>query len=450
MVANTPLRIATQEESTAAKGSWLYQRGATLVEGYYAKWTQENKAATQGDLLKWRSPLSQRIAECALYWMGRNPDYPAVSVRYGSTRTYTLWDDQVIEEFFKHHRNDPEDIFKPSPSVLAVANVLRDIFPEGGFTEQDILLTCDYDQTKLLHNLFKKTIDRRALKANHSRMIEISDEAIGRMALSQVPVNVNEIAEQYIINLMSLHYFNQPKAGAWLTDALHHFKAYLSKVLTRTASEDDRLLMMGSMVEFKENLSSCFPESALSLPKQQALLLVTLFLAQDMTATLLTAHFAHLSKQWQWRCSKMQQEVEDYYANKNSSPFTFPKSIEDYYEEVLRTYPPAPVVARTAAYDLMVGKTLIPQGSLVGARILSIQRRFFGENGPHACPGKDFAKVAVLTFFTRFIEIYDASFHGPKNYHLALQFTGVIKPPVLLQPKALETHGYPACKVHPD
>lgn len=450
MVANIPLRIATPEESAAAKGSWIYQRGATFLEGYYAKWTQENRVKSQADLLKWKAPLSQRIAEFALYWLGRNPDYPAVSVRYGITRTYTLWDEQMIEEFFKHHRNDPEDFFKPSISMQAIATVLRDIFPEGEVTEKDILLTCSYDQTKILHDLFKNTINRKSLKNKHARMIEVSDEAIGIMARSGVPKNVNAIAEKYILDMMSLHYLNQPKAPEWLVDALNHFKAYLSKVLTRTATQDDRVLMMGSMGTFKDKMSNCFPESDLSLPNKQALLLVILFLGQDMTATLLTAHFAHLSKQWYSRRSKMQQEVKDYYANKDSSPFDFPASIEAYYEEVLRTYPPAPVVARTAAHDLMVGKTLIPQGSLVGARILAIQQRFFGENGPHACPGKDFAKVAVLTFFTRFIEIYEASFHGPKNYHLALQFTGVITPPVMIQPIAKEDDGYPASKAHPD
>ena len=87
---------------------------------------------------------------------------------------------------------------------------------------------------------------------------------------------------------------------------------------------------------------------------------------------------------------------------------------------------------------------------MVVARISAIRDRFFGENGPHTCVGKDLAKVMSLTFFMRFIELYEASFVRPKNYHLTLQLSGKIEPSVRITCEKRENYRFSASKIYAD
>lgn len=444
MSAPVPLRIATQEEITSAKGSWLYQRGASLLESYCAKWTQVNE---RGDLIKDTASLTQRIAECALYCMGLNSSYPDVSVLYGSHRVYTLWNRQHIEDYFKHHRNAENHLFVIDPSVRALARALCDAFPEADLSDDDLLMTCSPDQTFLFHKLIREPLNWAAIKKNYCRIIELADEAIGQIAASRDVVSIDQIAQVYVLNVIGLLFFKQPHLGSLLFHSIRQFQSYWVKVAERTDTADDRKQLKSVIDAFRALIAKY--DHQWSEPKKQALVF-SLLLSEGAATTLVAAHFAHLSKQWHSRTVELSDASEDFFAQKTYSPKEFPKLFEDYHEEVLRNYPPAPAVVREAATDLMVGNTLIPKGSMVIARISAIRDRFYGENGPHTCVGKDLVKVMSLTFFMRFIELFEASFERPKNYHISLQLSGKIEPPVRFTCSKREDFRFPASKIYPD
>lgn len=440
-----PLRQATPEEFAAAKGSWFYQMGAAYLESYYTKWTLANHKNKKNDHLKDTAPVSQRIAECALYWMGRNPDYPHVSVLYGTPKVYMLWNRNMIQELFLHHRQGI--LFKPNSSDFALTHILREAFPEGDLTDDDFLMTCSPDQTISLHRLLKEPLSRKAIKKDYVRMIELCDEAIGKIAAARDAVNIEDIAQTYVLDVIGLVFFKKVRLGQLLGALIPQFKEYLNKVSSQTDTPDDKARFQNAMDTFR-NMVTTFSEDW-STSKNQALFFGVL-MAQESSATLVTALFAHLSKQWRARTLALSEAAEDFFAKRNYSPFEFPKVIEEYYEEVMRIYPPTPIVTRTAAVDLMAGNTFIPQGSIVVARMIAIQDRFFGEHGPHTCVGRDLAKIMSVTFLMRFIELYDASFERPKNYHLILEWTGKIEPPVRITCNKREPYGFPASKVYPD
>lgn len=444
MAAPAPLRMATLEEITSARGSWLYQRGARILEGYCVKWTHVNE---RRDLLKDTASLTQRVAECALYCMGLNGSFPDVSVLYGFQRVYTLWNRQHIEEFFKHHRNAENHLFVIDPSLRALAMALRDAFPEADLSDDDLLMTSSPDQTFLFHKLIREPLNWVAIKQNYCRIIELADEGIGQIASSRDVVSIDQFAQIYVLNVIGLLLFKQPHLGRTLFHSIQQFQSYWMKVADRIDTADDRKQLKSAIDAFRTLIATY--DHPWNEPKKQALAF-SLLLSEGATTTLVAAHFAHLSKQWHSRTVELSDAAEEFFAQKVYSPKAFPKLFEDYHEEVLRNYPPAPAVVRQAATDLMVGKTLIPQGSIVMARISAIRDRFYGENGPHTCVGKDLAKVMSLTFFMRFIELFEASFERPKNYHITLQLSGKIDPPVRITCSKREDFRFPASKIYPD
>jgi cytochrome P450 len=186
-----------------------------------------------------------------------------------------------------------------------------------------------------------------------------------------------------------------------------------------------------------------FAGSNMTLPQKQAMLFLTLFAAQDNTATLLTAMVAHLNNLDLDQRRDLIQAAEQHVRQSNRTPFQYPQIIKKYLEDVLKLYPPVPLVARGAKEDLCIDFKLegddqqytkfIPKGSNIAARMIDVGDRFFGEQGPHTCPGKDLAKVEVLEFFVQLLGNYYTGMPVNQDYHIETQITGVLKPDVKLK-----------------
>lgn len=104
----------------------------------------------------------------------------------------------VMEEIFKHARNDPENgLFKPDGTILKVLEMLQDTFPCTTITPDDFILSCHekyLDKYRnALHEFLKPTVVYQHSKAFGS----LAEESVAKSCCPNRFINMTLITKHY-------------------------------------------------------------------------------------------------------------------------------------------------------------------------------------------------------------------------------------------------------------
>lgn len=449
-IAEAGFRRATPDEQYNAQ-SYLLTR-ALRAPFYYgnALWTSVFQRLNAHNTLLWRAPLLQKVYDVFMHTIGLNPTHGVIDKMHSlKGENFYLKDPLLIERFFAFHRNGKDGIFAPNKSMTEVAKFLQECFPS--IQLEDFLGTCADDQTQVLHQLLQRKLNGGTIITSFDVIKDKCADFLKGVSATGKVVNFNEVAREFTAEVMGQHLFDDPKIGLEIGKLIFKFKGYLiRKFLGSSIPKDAKLankvasvLRECSKKILEDKGSPLFFGSNLSEEEKLAMIFIVLFAAQDNSATLLTGLVAHLRSQKEDRILNLVTAATKHLNNKERTPSNYPKEIDAYVKEVLKLYPPVPIVARGVKNDLCLDyrfkgegqmRTLfIPQGTFVTARMIDIGARHFGEDGPHTCPGKQMTLVEVKEFFCQLLAGYDLEYDGEKNYHLESQVTANIRPDVLIR-----------------
>lgn len=449
-ITEATFRLATQEEKNRAKGSFLVN---TLKAPFYygnMVWTTINTIRNAHNTLLWDSPLVQKVYDAFMNRIGLKPEYPYIRERFTLMGTnYNLYDAEMIKKFYEIHRNGADGLFAPNKSMTTMGAMLMQWFP--GLTLEDFILTCAENQTKILHGLLQRKLSRNAIKQSFPKIKEKCEEVLNEMAKSDQPINFNETARQYNSEVFGQTLFDDPEVAVKIGKLIIDFKSYLVRVFMKRTTKEDALFAERMANEVRESTEKLLDESKelplfagsnLTLAQKQAMIFITLFAAQDNTSTLLAAMVGHFAKLSEVELGELGGAAAKHLLKKDRTPFEYPQEITDYMNKVLKLLPPVALVARGVKNALCIDFKIegdnqtytkfIPQGAFIAARMIEVGERFFGEKGPHTCPGKDLANVETLEFITQLLAHYDVIHHGSRDYHLEYQVTSNLKPDVMI------------------
>jgi cytochrome P450 len=450
-ITEATFRLATQAESSRAKGSFLLN---TLKAPFYygnMVWTTINTVRNAHNTLLWDSPLVQKVYDTFMNRIGLKPEYPYIRERFSLLGTnYNLYDPELIKKFYEIHRNGADGLFAPNKSMTIMGQMLMKWFP--GLTLEDFIGTCADDQTRLLHGLLQRKLNRGSINEKFHVIQEKCQEILIDIARADSPVNFNEAARLYNAEVFGQTLFDDPEVGLKIGKLIVEFKSYLIRVFMKRMTKDDAQFAERMAAEVQECTKKLLEEvtdlplfagSNLTLAQKQAMIFITLFAAQDNTTTLLSAMVGHLAKVSDDEIAELEKAAVQHLLKEDRTPFNYPQEITEYLNAILKLYPPVPLVARGVKNDLCIDFKIegdnqthtkfIPKGAFVAARMIDIGDRFFGERGPHTCPGKDLAKVETLEFFTQLLAHYNFSHHGSTDYHLESQVTSNLTPDVMIR-----------------
>lgn len=449
-ITEATFRLATQEEKNRAKGSFLVN---TLKAPFYygnMVWTTINTVRNAHNTLLWDSPLAQKVYDAFMNHIGLKPEYPYIRERFSLLGTnYNLYDPELTKKFYEIHRNGADNLFAPNKSMTIMGQMLMKWFP--GLTLEDFIGTCAEDQTRLLHGLLQRKLNRASISSTFHVIQDKCKEVLEEMAQSDSQINFNETARKYNAEVFGQTLFDDPEVGVKIGTLIVEFKSYLIRVFMKRLTKEDPQFAEKMAAEVHECTKKLLDEatdlplfagSNLSLAQKQAMIFITLFAAQDNTTTLLSAMVGHLAKLKKEELAGLEDAAVKHLLKQDRTPFKYPQVIVDYLNEILKLYPPVPLVARGVKNDLCIDFKIegdghlhtkfIPKGSFIAARMIDIGDRFFGERGPHTCPGKDLAKVETLEFFTQLLAHYDVIHHGSTDYYLESQVTSNLTPEVMI------------------
>lgn len=445
------IRLATEEEKYQAQSYFLVRALKAPFNFANTIWMTRTMWNNPQDTLQWKPPLVQKVYDAFMYTIGLNPAYGAIETRSSLLGvTYDLKDPTLVKTFYELHRNGEDGIFGPNKSMTAIAAFLKECFP--GTKEEDFIGTCGDMQTQVLHTLLKNKLSVEAVQASLEMIKGKVDKFIKEMADSKEAVNFNEIARRYSSEVVGELLFNDAQVSAEIGELVVDFKSYLIRVfMKRLTPEDAQFANKVQEVVRKATETiledpkkiPLFADAIMTTEEMKAMILLVIMAAQDNTATLLTALVAHLSKLTEERVLKLREAAEEYFDKDNDNPFLFPKLLTDYMKEVIAIYPPVPLVARAAKSDLVIdyqnkGETawhqyFIPQGSAIAARMIDIRARYFGEKGPHTCPGQYVATLESMLFLCNLLFDFEMTFEGDTNFHIESQVTANLRPNVMLK-----------------
>lgn len=449
-IVNAQIRLADEKEKSQAQSSCLVKALKAPFNYVNTRLTSLNMWRNSHDTLQWQPPLVQKVYDAFMYTIGLNPSYGAIETRSSTLGvTYDLKDPTLVRIFYELHRNGEDGIFGPNKSMTAIAEFLKKCFP--GTKEEDFIGTCGNEQTDFLHTLLKNKLNVEAVQANAGMINGKVKKFIKEMADSEKAVNFNEIARRYSSEVVGELLFNDAQVGAEIGELVVDFKSYLIRVFMKTLTPEDAKfadkvteVVRTATQKILEDPKKIplFQDSDMTVEEMKAMILLVIMAAQDNTATLLTALVAHLVKLPDERMQQLKKAAKEHLKAGNEHPFVFPTVLNQYLKEVMSIYPPVPLVARAAKNDIVIlyqlkgewdwRRQFIPKGSAVAARMIDIRERYFGEKGPHTCPGQYVAILEAKLFLCALLADFDMMFVGDTNFHIESQVTANLRPNVML------------------
>lgn len=119
---------------------------------------------------------------------------------------HIIKDPKFASLLFSQHRGtlDGKDgsIFKGNSSMYKILQLLRYIYPDIKFDQNDCMLTCDNIHTKIYHDFIKKQL------YNVKREDNITKNIVKNFSCLNGDVHINELVDNYVFdNFMSFFYF---------------------------------------------------------------------------------------------------------------------------------------------------------------------------------------------------------------------------------------------------
>jgi hypothetical protein len=230
-ISEARFRLATPGEQDQA-------RGYRVVNAVTAPFLLVNKAVTSifmvlnsHNTLLWDRPLAQKIYDDVMHDWGFKPEHPYIVVRYSFLNTSYYFSDAVLNgAFFEIHRNGADNLFTPNQSIIDAAGILTKCFP--GMSLEDFMGTCNPEQTRFLHGLLLRKLNRKAISRSFGVITEKCLEILKLIKKSSEPVNFGEMARLYAAQVFGQSLCDDPNIGLEIGKLIHDFKSYIIRMFT--------------------------------------------------------------------------------------------------------------------------------------------------------------------------------------------------------------------------
>lgn len=378
-------------------------------------WTLANKYFYPDLSITEQAPFIQGCFESTAYYCGLNPTFPHITelhlprspIYYERLRIPCTKLDMVVPlpQFpvnTLHVQSDPvlnQAILKPhrkvefsggSESYLAAFKLLQIIFPETKFTEDDFLLTCGPEFSKIGHSaiinaLNGKKIDQ-VIQSEGNALIELWNQYGYYNLAFDLPTEMRRFASAVITQVV----FDSREGHELLGDAVSFMNEYLLKSALGIASKADLDQFETSCATFRtltnkilesEQTLSLFQED-FTLAQKQGLCLLLFFAGMETTAFALSHNFAKLA------LDTIQQSIL-----KAAIAQGYSKEINDFVDAQLAEIPPAEGLSRKltddAVYSFKTSDVKVQKHVRKGEKILTklTAESIFGK-GANRCIGK--------------------------------------------------------------
>lgn len=447
-VTRAEFRVATAQDIEDVKGNWLWRTvtypsnllttGLCKILGTWEIFSNRN------NVLAWDTPKLQLLGEgisalkdrvlANLGFEGyRDQLYLKTLFSFFGDR-YFIDDRVIMEAFFKYHRK--ENSWNGTSSLNRFINLIKKMFPEETFTQEDFMFSCSKEQTQKYHSILLKLIEKNkdkfipTIEKIASDTVEKWFETCKKTGQG---INITEATRIYAAEIVAKRIFNIDCPNKEISEAMDFLSNYVVKEQAGKLTPQDELQLKTTFEVLKElagkvleNINYFDPVDQLTNAQRKAMVIVLIFAGQETTASLLNYMI--------WKLARAPKDFNNIHAAIESGELqTSNRMINDYFVKSIHEFTPAYVVNRETKQDTCLEctvngkqrKVIIDQGQSVTARISKLAEntpassRDFNDwfafgNAVHACPGKSLAQSEIEIFIGKLAK-YEITTNQSKN-----------------------------------
>lgn len=450
------IRAATEEESTAAKGGFLWRVISTpceltckLIGLATLYFNGPNGLALE------RSCLEKWINK-ACHLVGLRPEEPFLETFYnpignmhklrGSTK--------AMRAVLAHHRND--ELFVNNRSMTQMFELSKKIFPDDNLSKDDFMLTCSPEQTAkyrdLLHAILK---DVKPFTESIDTAVNQTLAAWEKRCEEGGEINASQEMRLFTSRVICEIMFGDDSACSKITEAIDFMNNYIYKTILRQVTKDDEDRFRDTIASFREAVDTVLQKAEiplfrekhdLSTAQMKMLIFMIFFAGQETTASLLA-----------WILKELGRSPEEQQLARAN-----PERLNAIFHREIGNFPPAFGIGRTLRKDVCIEYQLkgegqvrtlvIPKGQTLGAGIkkqaelelasgsdrLNSHRWLPFGSGAHHCPGEKLAKLEIERFLKALLANYQIRLLYPEKVDQIGLFTLKLREDVRIRIEALD------------
>ncbi len=431
-VESATLRAATPEEVAQAKGN-LAWRTVTYP------WRLMNK--TLGILqiflhgansLKWTTPLPLAAAHAVSRYMGWAPerlfmsDFPTLKGDFHLINK----EKAVFQAVLYHHRNG--GLFVHQRSFELILGFIKKAFPETEFTNEDSILTCSPENTKLYRRCIMELLRGERVQKVVQDEVEKTLPHWAKLCEGGAYMNATKQSQLFASHVITRLLFGKEYGDDALAEAVNFINYYVVAQFTKSATEEDNAKFPDALKEFSQSIHEVldsgegiplFQDKELTEAQMKAMIFVIFFAGQETVAALL----AYIL----WELGKNPEKQENLTTDK----------VHNVFIHGIHDFPPAHGISRLLKKDVCLEyqlegedetrKIIMYKGDWVGVKIIRAAESIplpeeseenlrysewlpFGY-GPHRCPGEKLAVKEIKEILQRLVSDYVVKTKDPEE-----------------------------------
>lgn len=397
------------------------------------------------DGLKWYKPRPFDLIDKVSGWLKFAPECSFISYFPTFLGTfYHLQDPVVIKALLKEFRGgfDNKSLFVPGRSMRGLYETIKEVFPEDGITEEDIIFTCSSGNSKYYRAWLHHLLDGKHIANYRPIICKEAKETLENWASRCSPIPIFEtsmFASRIITQLMLGHKVK----GEALAKAVNFINWYILHKAIGKVSKQDEIDYKEALNTFRTTVEKIIDDqdallfvdqekNTLSLAQKKAMAFIIFFAGQETTGIFLGCVLHSLA-----RNKDLQQTLRTKIYENGREDEDVKKEIENLINHSLARLPPAYSIGRRVGpeqdvcleYQLedeeTIRKLIIKSGDYPAARMMDAAKRImesaperikeehsydiwsaFG-GGAHSCLGKKLALTEVIEFVLTTLQGYE-------------------------------------------
>lgn len=272
---------------------------------------------------------------------------------------------EISKKLYLEPRNSSDGFFKCPKAYETIREIFSELL-EIQTTNEDSVTTCSAEQ----HDKFRKVLDRLLGYENYQTFesaLEIfsqqtlqrwfnEQEELGTPIVEGTMVYASQVFSNFILEDSEIQ---EDLAGAieflhrYMFQKIHHIGFSDRDLVDLYFYKTEIRAVVDKIVKAKKTLVASMEKEAFTVQQIELMIVFLLFSAQESTSFTLQAMIFQLAKD-----PEMQEEIYQEIINKREKyshhVFNNLNTLQEFFKETLRLYPPVPFIPRTTAKDVVI------------------------------------------------------------------------------------------------